>query len=234
MEKKYKHIFFDLDHTLWDHDANSREALYQLYDEYGLYDKGVFSKEQLFSKFKSVNDLMWDQFNRGVIKKSHIRNERFEIIFEQLNLPIIYRPKDFSSKYIGLCPHNTSLIPGAIELLEDLTSKGYALHIITNGFTKIQGIKLEKSGLSKYFNEVVTSERAKSKKPSNRIFDFAMKVTKSSSSMSIMIGDNLKTDMAGAKDVMMDQVYFNPEREPHTGDVTYEVHNLGEISNILN
>lgn len=231
--KRYKHIFFDLDHTLWDHEKNAEETLFELYDLFELEGNSSFSSEQLSYAFKQINDQLWEDFNRGVVKKSYIKYQRFDLIFDQLRLPLEQRPQNFSREYIARCPYKTNLISGATDILDDLRSKGYPLHIITNGFTDIQDVKLTQSGIKDYFDIVVTSESAKSKKPFRKIFDHALELAETSPSDAIMIGDNLKADIIGARNAQLDQIYFNPEGSVHSEDITYEVRDLIEIASFL-
>ena len=120
-------------------------------------------------------------------------------------------------------------MPGALELLEKVQGQ-FDLHIITNGFEEIQTIKMSQSGLSKYFDKIITSEKAGHKKPSKGIYYYALKHTGSELAASIMIGDNLKTDIKGARDYGMDQIYYNPEKLVHEDSVTHEVQHLDQIS----
>ena len=107
------------------------------------------------------------------------------------------------------------------------------MHIITNGFEEVQFIKLEKSNLAQYFEEVITSENAGQKKPHPTIFDFALNLTGAKKEESLMIGDNLEADILGAQQFGIDQVYFNPEKASHQVSVTHEISDLKQLIPIL-
>ena len=230
--KKYHHIFFDLDHTLWDFEKNSAETLADLYRQYGLMAFDLFSESRFIEKFKQVNGHLWDLYNAGKIDKGEIRERRFITIFTDLGLTPEQIPADFGQVYLQSCPKKSHIIPYAIETLDYLQRK-YALHIITNGFDDVQDIKLTSANIKKYFQEIVTSESVGFKKPEKEIFEYALDVSKAEVSSSIMVGDNLHTDIKGARGINMDQIYFNPNDLSHRENVTYEVNCLSELSNIL-
>jgi len=234
--KKYRHIFFDLDHTLWDYDANAIETLEDLYERFELSGLGIVSKEKFTSTFLEVNDSLWEQYNVGAIDKFFLRNERFRLVFEAADavMKLVSNEllKSVNEKYLAESPQRKKLIAGAQEILEYL-SNSYAMHLITNGFEEIQFIKIEKAGIAGYFDKIITSEKAGFKKPFPGIFTYALKHTGALVSDSIMIGDNLSTDIKGARDFGMDHVFFNPHLQNHQIHATYEINDLRELKNIL-
>ncbi|MFT7033575.1 MAG: putative hydrolase of the HAD superfamily [Cyclobacteriaceae bacterium] len=234
--KKYQDIFFDLDHTLWDYESSARQTLLELYQRYDLSSKVALDENELCESFFKVNYKLWDKYNKGDISKYVLRTQRFRMVFEAIGVELkLFGENEisqFNKDYLYECPQKPNLIDGAIELLDSLSSE-YELHIITNGFIEVQATKMEMSGLSPYFPHVITSEGASAKKPQRKIFDFAMKQTGASIASSIMIGDNLSTDIKGARDYGLDQIFFNPDEIPHDNPVTHEVNYLKEIKAIL-
>lgn len=231
-EQKYKHLLFDLDHTLWDYDKNAAETLSELYDEYRLDEKGNFSAEQLVDVFFEINEQLWADYNTGQISKHTIRTQRFKKVFDKLGLPLQYFPVDFDYRYVNGCPEKTHTMKYAKEVLDYLLPK-YKMHIITNGFNDVQSTKLEKSGLGRYFDQVITSESCGAKKPSERIFDYTLQKIEASKSECIMIGDNLNTDIQGAINASIDQVYFNPTGKAHQHKVTLEISCLSDLKSLF-
>ena len=228
---KYNHILFDLDHTLWDYDTNAKETLSDLFDEYDLARHGLFDKEELVTTFFEVNSALWVAYNQDQIPKGYIRQNRFRKIFDQLRLPLQHYPSGIDEKYLHACPQKTNTIPYAIEVL-DYLHPHFQLHILTNGFNDVQSVKLEKSGLMGYFDKIITSESAEAKKPAAKIFEFTMAEIGAVPEESLMIGDNLNTDIKGARDFGIDQVYFNPENT--TGyQATYAINDLRDLKQIL-
>lgn len=230
--KRYKHIFFDLDHTLWDYEGNAGEALHELYDHYALGERGMFSKEELVTTFFEVNDMLWDAYNHHRIQRKDLRERRFPTIFKRLGLPIELRPKNIETEYIALSPTKDKVFDNAHELLDYLSPK-YELHIITNGFDDIQGMKMSSSRIDHYFKVIITSETAGFRKPDPRIFQLALDKSGAEVSHSLMVGDNLRADIGGARDFGIDQVFFNPGRKSHTDSVTHEITGLKELMSLL-
>ena len=229
---KYAHIFFDLDHTLWDFNRNSRETLEELFEIYSLKNYGIKAFEDFVSTYRVVNDRMWDMYRKNEISKEQLRNTRF---YETLLAFEVDHPElasEIDREYIERSPHKTHLFPHAIDVLGYLSEK-YHLHIITNGFSEVQDIKLTKSGLKPYFKHKITSEMVGVNKPDPKIFTYALNAAGAKRKDSIMIGDNLMVDVVGARRVGMDQVFFNPDGLPHGEDVTFEIRDLSELKSIL-
>lgn len=233
IQRKYSCIFFDLDHTLWDFDRNSEETLQELFIEFALEAKGVVGFQEFLQLFRKVNAELWHLYDHGKITSETIREQRFKKILAEFNVHDEVLIKDLSYEYLHTCPKKSNVIPGAIETLDYLRNSGYQLSIITNGFEEIQHMKLASGKLTSYFNNVITSQQAGHKKPAREIFDYAMKVNQVSPQQAVMIGDNLLTDIAGARNANVDTVYFNPEKVEHNELVTIEIHQLGDLCHHL-
>ncbi|WP_333821168.1 YjjG family noncanonical pyrimidine nucleotidase [Ohtaekwangia sp.] len=231
-DKKYACIFFDLDHTLWDYETNSRETLGELYHQYDLQAKGVTTLEAFLERFKTVNTHLWELYDTGRIASEVIRRERFKQILESFHAYNEKLSEDLSTDYLEACPKKGSLMPYAIEVLEYLRGK-YSLSVITNGFEEIQHTKLTSGNLHKYFDHIVTSQKAGHKKPAKEIFEFALKYYAIGNHEAIMIGDNLITDMGGSRNASIDNIFYNPERSAHESIVTHEIACLSELRQIL-
>ncbi len=209
INKLYQHIFFDLDHTLWDFDKNSADVLSVLYYRHELDQHKGWSLEKFIEKFKEINYSLWDQYHLGEITKERIRSSRFPMIFQELNIPANLVPSNIAEDYLKMCPTQPHVIPFTFDVLDYLKDK-YHLHIITNGFEDVQHIKMRSSGLSAYFETIITSESCGYIKPDKRMFEFALRETGAMPEDSLMIGDNLDVDINGAINAGMDAIYFNP------------------------
>ena len=227
----YRHIFFDLDHTLWDFDKNSGETLVELYAKYGLGSFG-FDVNEFIEGFIRVNYQLWDQFNRKELTRDQLRQKRFSQVFEEISPMNPIPPSDLSEDYISNCPQRSHVLPGVHETLEYLKQK-YSLHIITNGFHEIQFTKLKSSKIDHYFTHIVTSKESGAAKPDREAFDFILQKAETVPNECIMVGDDLLADMNGARSVGIDQVYFNPKKITHTDSVTFEITDLRELMSIL-
>lgn len=228
----YRHVFFDLDHTLWDADANSAEALRELYVKHELHKKGITDAQEFISKYIEVNQVFWDQYAKGTMSKQTLRYKRFLVVLQYFGVKDYDLSYRLSDEYVLLAPHKSIVQPYTHEVLEYL-SKKYVLHILTNGFEDAQYDKLKASKIDQCFKHVITAERAGSKKPSPLIFEFALKLAQAKASESIVIGDNLEVDVLGAKQAGLDQVYFNLTGRKHSETITYEIRSLKELMEIL-
>ncbi len=230
---KYKHLFFDLDHTLWDFDANAKETLVEVYTIFQLENKGVIPFEDFHKLYKIHNEILWDRYHKGFITGEELKWKRmwrtlldFKIADEEL-------AKEMSAKFLEILPSKKLLFPHTTEVLDYLKEKNYDLHLITNGFEKTQHTKLTTSGLDIYFKEVVTSEGSNSVKPQKEIFHYALNKAGAQLHQSIMLGDNLEADIQGAMNVGMDNIFINHINVSTTLKPTYTVTNLRELKNIF-
>ncbi len=230
--KKYKHIFFDLDHTLWDFKTNSRLTLSEIYNEFELVNQGVLEESNFIEIYEKYNHKMWADYRNGKMSKETLRVERFRQSLSHLGVKDKKLSLDIGEYYVANSPLKTTLFPGSIEVLTTLKSK-YVLHIITNGFEEIQGIKMYESRLTQFFDEVITSEQAGTKKPHPAIFNFSLKKANAVAHESLMVGDNQLVDIEGAKKAGMDGVFFNPENEETIINPTYEVQELKQLLDFL-
>ncbi len=230
--KKYNCIFFDLDHTLWDYETNSRETLEELYLQYNLQAKGIDTCDQFTTHFTIVNTRLWELLDKGAITSDVIRKQRFKQILENFSIRNEKLCEDLSHDYITESPKKGKLMPYALEVL-DYLSDHYELSVITNGFDEIQHTKLQSSNLVAYFDHIITSQRAGSRKPSCEIFNFALSCHGIKNHQAIMVGDNLVTDIGGACSAYIDAVFFNPEKITHDGHSAFEISCLSELKRFL-
>ena len=230
--KIYKHIFFDLDRTLWDFDKNALEAYCDIYEKYDLHQKGVFSFEAFTESYLRNNAELWALYVEGKIEKSYLTWRRFEVTLLDFGINDPELAKQIGIDYITISPKKTNLFPNSIETLEYLSEK-YHLHIITNGFEEVQFNKLRNAGLDKFFDKVITSEAAGCKKPENCIFEYAIEKANALPADCLMIGDDIEVDIIGAQNVGMDTVYFNPNRIAHNGGIQHEIFDLIELKKLI-
>jgi putative hydrolase of the HAD superfamily len=228
----YKHLFFDLDHTLWDFDANARETLLELYDTYRLTELGIDSAEKFIEVYTDHNHRLWRDYHNGLISKEQLRSSRFRLTFEHFELPEHLIPHQFEDDYVSICPTKTNLFEGTHEVLSALKSN-YKLHIITNGFLESQEMKMSRTNLKQYFDQVFISEVIGLYKPDIALFNHALEAVGAESHQVLMIGDSLEADILGAKNAGIDQVYFNPLSDPHNYEITYEINKLHELLALL-
>jgi putative hydrolase of the HAD superfamily len=230
---KYRHLFFDLDHTLWDFDANAKESLFELYNFFKLESKAISPFSFFYSTYLNHNAILWSRYEKGYISNEELKWRRmwrtlldFKIADETLS-------KEMSAHFLEILPTKKKVFDYTFEILEYLTQKKYSIHLITNGFEKTQWSKLNNADLSKYFTHVITSETSNSVKPNKEIFDYALKKTGGKLEESIMIGDNLDADILGAKNAGMDTIFVNHINAECHAEPTYIIHHLKELESIL-
>ena len=223
-----KHVFFDLDHTLWDFDRNSKQAfeiiLNPLFPQLDI--------EVFVSVYNPINQACWKLYQVDKLTHEELRYNRLKDSFEVLQIPItdaqIYQ---LSDAYIAHLPTSNHLMDGCVEALEYLHQK-YSLHIITNGFAEVQFKKLHRSGIAHFFDTVTHSEMAGVKKPHPAIYEMALKQAGAGKEESIMIGDCLQADVQGAMDFGIEALFFNPENMAVASEIK-QINNLVTLKNIL-
>lgn len=230
---KYRHLFFDLDHTLWDFDANARATLEHLHHQLQLHDRGVHDFEMFYRNYLTHNEALWNRYRLGKIKQDELRLKRMWLSLLDFKIADETLAKEMSKLFLQLLPTRTLLFPHTREVLDYLARKGYILHIITNGFEEVQLSKLNSCQLTPFFRHVITSEGSNSLKPKPEIFVYALEKTGAEVGNSLMIGDGPDIDIAGAASVGMDSVYVNHISQEKDPVATYTIFHLEELERIL-
>ncbi|WP_299227435.1 YjjG family noncanonical pyrimidine nucleotidase [uncultured Psychroserpens sp.] len=216
--KGIKHVFFDLDHTLWDFDKNSALTFYKIFDVHQLN----LDVKQFLSVYEPINLNYWKLYREEKIDKKNLRYKRLKDTFDAIEFKVADDTiHQLSEDYITYLTTFNHLFEGTFEILEHL-KPNYELHIITNGFEEAQHKKMNNANISHYFETVTNSEIAGVKKPNPIIFEHALEVAKAKPQESIMIGDNIEADIIGALDVGFEAILFNYhnfEAEPHIKQV---------------
>jgi putative hydrolase of the HAD superfamily len=228
----YQHIFFDLDHTLWDFEKNSKDTMWQLYNRFQLQGRGITDFEAFYEVYRDHNEKLWVRFRKGFIKRDELRWKRMWHTLLDFKIGDTKVANELSSAYLEILPTQKFLVPDAMELVQYCAQK-YTLHIITNGFETTQRQKLYNCGLLSYFDQIITSEKSNSIKPNKEIFDFAKSAAGANTNKCIMIGDALEIDVLGAINAGWDAIYYNPGQIPHQHKPTHEVNSLKTIMEIL-
>jgi len=225
-----KHIFFDLDHTIWDFDRNAQETLIELYEVYALKSLGLHSAQEFIDRYTENNHRLWAKYHLGEITKETLRQERFRSTFLELGVKPEHVPHQFEDDYVKISPTKTNLFAGAEKVLAYLQKK-YQLHIISNGFKETTLTKMDLSGLNPYFTHVIISEDVGVNKPNRIIFEHALAKASAQKVESIMIGDSLEADIRGAQDFGLKAIFFNPLNIEKPADVDWQISSLEELLN---
>ncbi len=231
-ELKYKHVFFDLDRTLWNFDAAAEVAFERIYDKYNLKSLGIPSAHEFHEVYHPLNEQLWVLYRENRITKDDLNRSRFLKPLEHYGIHDVELADHLSVDYMFYSPRIVRLVPGAMELLEYLKPK-YHLHLITNGFQEVQDTKLSLSGMKPFFETLTVSEEVGVKKPDPEFFFYALRKANAKSEESIVIGDEMAVDIDGARAAGIDQVFFNAKGDTVEGERTFEVRSLLEIKGIL-
>ncbi len=230
--KNYRHIFFDLDRTLWDFEANSLITLQEIFENRKLTSFGIPDFDIFLKFYKTYNIQLWDLYKQGKVEKEYLSVERFDGTLRHFSIKNEELARKIAKDYVQISPTKTKLFPFVNEILTYLKEK-YQLHIITNGFNEVQFVKLKNSRLDQFFTKVITSEMIGIQKPNPKIFEYALSEANAASNESIMIGDDQKTDIIGAQNFGMDQVFVDYNFEALICNPSYRIHHLKELEGLL-
>ena len=226
--KHKKHLFFDLDHTLWDFDKNSAFAFETIFKERDF----EISLDDFLKIYIPRNQHYWKLYQVNQISHEELRYFRLKDVFDALKFEISDAIIDqISDDYINYLPEHNHLFDGAIEIL-DYLKPNYKLHIITNGFASVQTKKMNNSNIVHYFDTITNSEMAGVKKPHPTIFDFALSLANASKEESLMIGDSYEADIIGAQEAGIEAIFFN-EQNIQVENAVFQVKHLLDLKNIL-
>ncbi len=228
----YKHILFDLDNTIWDFETNSKQSLQEVYGIYQL-DASFDSFDHFYGLYKERNHQLWAAYSQKQISKKYLNNERFFYPLNEVGIKNKDLADEIGAEYLTICANKTALMPYAKELLDYLAGK-YKMHILSNGFAEVQYHKLKNSNLDTYFDRVILSEQVGVLKPDKHIFNFAVTSLNSRKKEIVMIGDNFKADIIGAKNAGIDQIYYSLEEDEKLEfQPTFVVRSLRDIIDVL-
>ena len=226
---KIEHVFFDLDHTLWDFEKNSDLAFQKVFNKQNInIDLTLFLKD-----YKPINKEYWKLYREEKVTKKELRYGRLKKAFDKINYTISDKLIDIIAiEYIEFLPDFNHLFKDTIKILDYLKTK-YQLHIITNGFEEIQTKKMESSKIIHYFDKIITSESVGVKKPNPKVFNYALEIANANPKNSIMIGDSLEADIEGALNLGIKAIHCNFENENINTNNFVSIKSLLEIKQYL-
>lgn len=231
--KRVKHIFFDLDHTLWDFERNSREAILQLFLDDGFDTLLNTDFNSFIAVYEGINHELWSRYARQEVTKEELRYQRFYQTFLHFGYDRLELAKDWADRYLAVSPYKTHLIEDSLDVLNYLKAKDYVLHLITNGFREVQHIKLDQSGLRDFFHHIIISEDHGLSKPDIKIFELARSLSGADTVECVMIGDNYETDIAGALAASWQAIHLSPATERDVQEGYFRISALTELKGLL-
>lgn len=219
-----EHVYFDLDHTLWDFDKNSALTFDVIFKEENIN----LEIRDFLDTYVPINIEYWARYRNNLVSKEVLRTGRLRDSFEALKIQVSDEIINvLSDKYIKVLPGFNHLLQDTIEILTYLKLK-YKLHIITNGFEEIQHNKMQNSQIAEFFDTITTSEEAGVKKPHLEIFEKALQKSNADPRNSIMIGDSYEADIEGAINAGLHTIYFDYYSKRETVQVP-QIQTLNEL-----
>lgn len=229
----YKQVFFDLDHTLWDFETNSKEALEDLFNEFSLHERGIPDFSEFHQHYVVHNNKMWERLRKGFISREELHRKRMWLTLLDFKIGDEDLVNKMGEYYLQVLPTKTHLFPDTLQVLDYLEKKDYPMHLVTNGAAETQIKKITCSGIDHYFDKIITSETAGYLKPRREIFDFALHEARCNREDVLMVGDSLEIDIAGAQNAGIDQVYYNSVKPTDGIQPTFYIASLSELKEIL-
>lgn len=204
-----RHIFFDLDNTLWDHRENARLTLQEIFDREQVQRRYGIGFVEFHKEYFIINERLWAQIRDGEITKEQLRERRFYDTFLFFGIDNYELSQVFEHNFLDEIIRYNELVPGTLDLLEYLVAKNYRLHILSNGFAEVTARKCELSGISRYFETVTSADEINIRKPHPEIFRHALNKSGARISESVMIGDDWVADIVGAQGIGMEAIFFD-------------------------
>lgn len=230
--KKYRHLLFDFDKTLWDFDNNSKETLLEIFNR-AVQSGAILPEFDIFHQEYEMHNLeLWELYRRNLVSKQDLMKERFARTLKAFGIEDRETAKFFSEEYLKHLPEKTRLMPGAKEVLGRL-KHDFTLHIVTNGFEEVQYRKIANAGLKDFFKEIITSESAGFKKPDPGFFAYTLNRTGASLHECLMIGDDGTVDVDGAYNFGIDAIQLHLPGTPVSKNAIKTVRILSDLINIL-
>ncbi|MBV7440751.1 YjjG family noncanonical pyrimidine nucleotidase [Weeksellaceae bacterium TAE3-ERU29] len=227
-----KHIFFDLDNTLWNHRENSIITLREMFREHKIEEEFNVGFDDWHSVFYDMNELLWADLRDGKITKKDLRERRFKEPFVHFKIEDENLSNFFEEQYLKRMTGKNIVVDGAEELLKYLHPK-YTLHIITNGFVEVSEHKVKNSVLNGFFKTLTCADEIGVRKPDPKLFDLALEKANAKKEESIFIGDDWIADIVGANHYGMQSIYFDSLKEGQTMNGVPVVTSLLDIREIL-
>jgi YjjG family noncanonical pyrimidine nucleotidase len=225
-----KHLFFDLDHTLWDFERNAEECIQEIFEEKADKIPSEVSFEEFYAAFSFLNQAMWAQLDAKEITHEYLRTHRFKNSFEKIGVEInLDLSQEFDAHFLEKLPTKGHVMEGALPLLESLKGN-YALHMITNGYLEIQTRKMENAGILHFFEHIVTYDVANSRKPEKAMYEHALNLANCTPDESLMIGDSYVADIQGAVNAGLKAIHFD---QTGMSNASYMIARLADLPKMI-
>lgn len=231
--KNIRHIFFDLDNTLWDHRKNAYLTIKELFINQEISLKYKIDFEEFHTSYHLINEKLWELMRDEKIDKEYLRKHRFYDTFLKFGVDDENLADYFEHHFLDEILKYNELVDGALDLLNYLKSKDYRMHIISNGFQEVTERKCILSGIFGYFETITSADSVNIRKPRPEIFEYSLNLAKAEKSESILIGDDWIADVKGAQNFGIDVIFFDVlDENPQEEGIKF-IKNLSELKEYL-
>jgi YjjG family noncanonical pyrimidine nucleotidase len=222
MFQQYDWLLFDLDNTLLNFNESAYLAFTNLCEIHQIEDS-----KSAYLIYKEINAKYWHYFEKHKINANELRVGRFESFLKAIN-----NQKDaaiLAQDYTQLLVEHSQWITGAENALKHY-SKTHSLALITNGLQDVQMKRLAKHQMFPYFKKIFISEELGASKPQKDFFEKVHAAIQNPQKNKVLvIGDNLKADIKGAKNFQYHACWFNYHQESKKKIPThFSIHNWNE------
>ena len=231
--KNVRHIFFDLDNTLWDHRKNAYLTIKDLFSKQDISAKYIIDFEEFHTAYHIINERLWEQIRDEEIDKEYLRKHRFYNTFLKFGIDDQTLADYFEHHFLDEILKYNELVDGAFDLLNYLKTKNYKMHIISNGFQEVTERKCILSGIADYFETITSADSVGVRKPRPEIFQYSLDLAKAEKSESILIGDDWLADVKGAQNFGIDVIFFDVLDENPLEEGLKFINHLSEIKQYL-
>lgn len=228
-----KHLFFDLDNTLWDHRKNAYLTLTGLFKEHRLSECYGWRFQEFFNAYSVINEELWAKIRDAEIDKAYLRKHRFYDTFLKFDVDNIELAQIFETQFLDEITKHNELVPHALEILQELKSKHYTLHIITNGFHEVTQRKINHSGIRPFITTVTSADDVGVRKPHPEIFQHALEKAQCTKQECVLIGDDWIADVIGAQNFGIKAIFFDALEENKSNPDVTVIKSLTELSDIF-
>ena len=225
----YNCLLLDADDTLISFKECEKQALVKVLEKYN-----IDATEENIENYHNINEALWQDLEKGKIKKHLIGKMRFQKFCESVGADSKNAEK-MNKDYMAALKEEAVLIDGAIEFLEDV--EDYAtIAIVTNGIEAVQMNRLKISGIAAFADGIYTSERLGATKPNKQIFLAALKdLGVENTSKVLVVGDRLQSDIKGGLNAGLDTCWVNFDNQENTTNINpkYTVQDFTQLKNIV-
>ncbi|WP_379968062.1 YjjG family noncanonical pyrimidine nucleotidase [Epilithonimonas sp. UC225_85] len=231
--KNIRHIFFDLDNTLWDHRRNAYLTIKELFSQQKISEQYNIDFELFHDAYHEINEKLWEQIRDGEIDKEYLRKHRFYDTFLRFDVDDQDLADYFEHHFLDEILKYNELVPGAADLLDYLEAKNYKMHIISNGFQEVTERKCVLSGIADYFETITSADSVGVRKPRPEIFQHSLDLARAEKNESILIGDDWIADVKGAQRFGIDVIFFDVYNDDPQEENLKVIKHLSEVKEYL-